>query len=80
MFLELGRSSKHGRRDVPPPDVEVVGCGDELSLRRHGDVAERAEALGVFVTVSLTHPPNTEGAVAVRGRSPNRRRSVPDCR
>jgi holo-[acyl-carrier protein] synthase len=46
-------------------DVEVVGGGEATSLVLHGPVAERADELGVRVSISLTHERATAGAVAV---------------
>jgi len=47
-------------------DVEVVGGGDEPpAVRLSGAAAERAEALGAAVAVSLTHTKGVAGAVAV---------------
>jgi len=48
-----------------PLEVEIVGGGEQTSVLLHGDVAERAAALGVEVTVSLTHLPAIAGAVAL---------------
>jgi holo-[acyl-carrier protein] synthase len=49
-----------------PRDIEVVGGGDgPPRIVLHGQVAERAAALGVDVDVSLTHTRTTAGAVAV---------------
>jgi holo-[acyl-carrier protein] synthase len=49
-----------------PRDIEVVGGGDgPPRVVLHGDVAERASALGVDVRISLTHTRTTAGAVAV---------------
>jgi holo-[acyl-carrier protein] synthase len=46
-------------------DVEVVGAGGPPEIRLHGAAAERAQALGVKVSVSLTHTGRDAGAVAV---------------
>jgi holo-[acyl-carrier protein] synthase len=46
-------------------EVEVVGGGEATSLRLHGAVADRANALGVTVDISLTHERAMAGAVAV---------------
>jgi holo-[acyl-carrier protein] synthase len=47
-------------------DIEVVsGPGGAPSIRLHGAAADRAAALGVQVTVSLTHTRGMAGAVAV---------------
>lgn len=48
-----------------PLDVEIVGGGEQTRLRLHGEVAERAAALGVAVAISLTHLPGLAGAVAL---------------
>ncbi|HEX2410818.1 MAG TPA: holo-ACP synthase [Solirubrobacteraceae bacterium] len=50
-----------------PHDIEVIGGGGPPVIRLTGRVAERAEALGVTVTVSLTHTRGMAGAVAVAG-------------
>jgi holo-[acyl-carrier protein] synthase len=50
-----------------PHDIEVVGGGGPPVIRLTGRVADRAEALGVTVTVSLTHTRGMAGAVAVAG-------------
>jgi holo-[acyl-carrier protein] synthase len=54
-----------GMDGFDPLDVEVVDGGEQCSLRLHGDVAERARALGVEVTISLSHLPNIAAAVAM---------------
>jgi holo-[acyl-carrier protein] synthase len=46
-------------------DVEVVGTGGPPEIRLHGAAAERAKALGVSVSVSLTHTGRDAAAVAV---------------
>lgn len=46
-------------------DVEVVGGGESVELRLHGEAAARAGELGVEVRISLTHTHTTAGAVAV---------------
>lgn len=48
-----------------PLDVEVVGGGEDCSVRLRADAARRAEELGVEVTISLTHLPAMAGAVAL---------------
>jgi len=48
-----------------PLDVEVLGGGAEIGLALHGAARERARALGVEVTLSLTHTRGMAGAVAV---------------
>jgi len=45
-------------------DVEVLAGGEDAGLRLHGDVAARADALGVTVKISLTHSRDMAGAVA----------------
>ena len=46
-------------------DVEVVGTGGPPEIRLHGAAAERAQALGVAVSVSLTHTGRDAAAVAI---------------
>lgn len=46
-------------------DVEVVGGDGPPELRLHGAVAARAKALGVEVSVSLTHSRRDAAAVAL---------------
>jgi holo-[acyl-carrier protein] synthase len=46
-------------------DVEIVGGGGPPVLRLTGAAAERAEALGADVAISLTHTRGMAGAVAV---------------
>ena len=48
-----------------PHEVEVLGGGADAAVRMHGDVAARAAALGVEVTVSLTHLPAIAVAAAL---------------
>jgi len=48
-----------------PLEIEVVGGGEQTSICLHGAVAECAAALGVAVTISLTHLPAIAGAVAL---------------
>lgn len=48
-----------------PLDIEIVEGGERTTLRLHGDVDMRATALGLQVTVSLTHLPAMAGAVAL---------------
>jgi holo-[acyl-carrier protein] synthase len=57
-----------------PRDVEVVGGGEQTSLRLHGDVADRAAALGVAVAISLTHLPAIAGAIAFASPLPVRQK------
>ena len=47
-----------------PHDVEVVGTGGPPAVRLTGAAATRAAQLGVAVTISLTHTPQTAAAVA----------------
>jgi holo-[acyl-carrier protein] synthase len=49
-------------------DVEIVGGGGPPALRLTGAAAERAEALGGDVAISLTHTRGMAGAVAVLSR------------
>lgn len=53
-----------------PLDVEVLEGGERCGVRLHGDVAERAEALGVVVTISLTHLVTMAAAVALARPNP----------
>jgi holo-[acyl-carrier protein] synthase len=46
-------------------EIEVVGTGGPPELRLHGATAERAEALGVQVSISLTHDRRDAAAVAI---------------
>jgi holo-[acyl-carrier protein] synthase len=46
-------------------DVEVVGGDGPPEVRLHGAVADRASALGVEVSVSLTHTRRDAAAIAV---------------
>jgi holo-[acyl-carrier protein] synthase len=50
-------------------DVEVIGTGGPPAVRLSGAAAERAAALGVEVSVSLTHTRRDAGAVAIATRS-----------
>jgi holo-[acyl-carrier protein] synthase len=49
-----------------PHEIEVLG-GDNRPprVRLHGRTRERAERLGVSVTISITHSKDTAGAVAL---------------
>lgn len=49
-------------------DVEVVGGGGPPRVRLAGAAAERAQALGATVEVSLTHTRGMAGAVAMLSR------------
>lgn len=55
-----------------PLDVQIVGGGEQISLCLHGEVAKRAAALGVEVTISLTHLPAIAGAIALATPLPAR--------
>lgn len=46
-------------------DVEVLGGGGPPSVRLAGNVAARAEALGIEISVSLTHTSRDAAAVAI---------------
>ncbi len=46
-------------------DVEVISAGGPPEVTLHGAVAERAQALGVTVRISLTHTRTDAGAVAI---------------
>jgi holo-[acyl-carrier protein] synthase len=46
-------------------DVEVTSAGGPPAVTLHGAVAQRAEALGVTVRISLTHTRTDAGAVAI---------------
>ena len=48
-------------------EVEVVGTGGPPSVRLSGSAAARAAALGVQVSVSLTHTGRDAAAVAIAG-------------
>ena len=48
-----------------PLDVEVLRGGESCEVRLHGMAAQRAQELGMCVTVSLTHLPTIAGAVAL---------------
>ena len=48
-------------------DIEVLGGGGPPELRLHGEAAARAQALGVTVSVSLTHSRRDAAAIAVAG-------------
>jgi holo-[acyl-carrier protein] synthase len=52
-----------------PVDIEVVGGGNNLELRLHGDTLRRAQDLGLHVTISMSHLPGM--AVAVALATPN---------
>jgi holo-[acyl-carrier protein] synthase len=46
-------------------DVEVIGGDGPPEVRLHGAVAERADQLGVEISVSLTHTRRDAAAIAV---------------
>lgn len=46
-------------------DVEVIGTAGPPEARLHGAVAERAEELGVRVSISMTHSRRDAAAVAI---------------
>jgi holo-[acyl-carrier protein] synthase len=48
-----------------PHDVEVLGTGGPPSVRLSGRARERADELGVDVTISITHSRDLAGAVAM---------------
>lgn len=48
-----------------PLEIEIVGGGESTSVRLRGEILERAEELGVDVTISMTHLPSIAGAVAL---------------
>lgn len=54
-----------------PLDVEVLEGGERCGVRLYGDVAERAQALGVVVTISLTHLGTMAAAVAMARPDPS---------
>jgi holo-[acyl-carrier protein] synthase len=49
-------------------DVEVVATGGPPEVRLHGAAAERARALGVHVSISITHSRQNAAAVAIAAR------------
>jgi holo-[acyl-carrier protein] synthase len=50
-------------------DVEIVGGDGPPEVRLHGAVAQRARALGVRVSVSMTHSRRDAAAVAIATES-----------
>jgi len=48
-----------------PLDIEIVGGGEKTGVRLHGSVRERADELGVDITISMTHLAAIAGAVAL---------------
>jgi holo-[acyl-carrier protein] synthase len=49
-------------------DIEVVATATAPEVRLHGSVAERAEALGVRLVLSMTHSRRDAAAVAIAAR------------
>jgi holo-[acyl-carrier protein] synthase len=49
-------------------DVEVIDTGGAPEVRLHGSAADRAQALGVSVRVSITHTRSDAAAVAIAVR------------
>jgi len=47
-----------------PLDVEVVGGGEQCSVRLHGAAAEQADRLGLAITISISHITSVAVAVA----------------
>lgn len=54
-----------------PLDVEVLEGGERCGVRLHGVVAQRAEELGVVVSISLTHLGTMAAAVALARPKPS---------
>jgi holo-[acyl-carrier protein] synthase len=50
-------------------DIEVVDTGGAPEVRLRGSVAERAQALGVSLRISMTHSRRDAAAVAVAARA-----------
>lgn len=48
-----------------PLDVEVLEGGERCGVQLHGAAAERADELGVTVSISLTHLESMAAAVAL---------------
>lgn len=48
-----------------PLDVEVIDGGERCEVRLHGAAAQRADALEVVVSISLTHVGELAGAIAL---------------
>lgn len=46
-------------------EIEIVATGSAPETRLHGAVADRAQALGVRVSVSMTHSRRDAAAVAI---------------
>ncbi len=53
-----------GMDGFDPLDVEIVAGGAETGLRLHGEVATRAELLGVRVSISMSHLGSLAAAIA----------------
>ena len=49
-------------------DVEVIDTGGPPEIRLHGSVAERAQALGVRLVLSMTHSRRDAAAVVIATR------------
>lgn len=47
-----------------PLDVEIVDGGEHCSVRLHGAAAERAEELGIVITISMSHVASAAVAIA----------------
>ena len=47
-----------------PLDVEIVGGGEQCSVRLHGAAAEQADRLGVRITISMSHIASAAVAIA----------------
>jgi phosphopantetheinyl transferase (holo-ACP synthase) len=45
--------------------VEVIEGAEHCELQLHGEAARRADELGVFVTISLSHVASMAAAVAL---------------
>jgi holo-[acyl-carrier protein] synthase len=48
-----------------PLEIEVTGGGEDVGLRLHGDARDRADDLGVLVSISMTHVNSLTAAVAL---------------
>lgn len=53
-----------------PLEIEVTGGGEQTGLLLHGSVAERAAALRVEVSISMSHLESVAGAVAIARPDP----------
>ena len=47
-----------------PLDVEVLDGGERCSVRLHGAAAERADQLGIMITISMSHIASAAVAIA----------------